>query len=551
MRRKNPVRGVDADWLSCRVLIIDRDPGARSLLTAMLRNFGVDTDNILQTGRIQEARLLLENQHFDVVLCDYHFGPGEMSGQDLLDDMRRQHLLPLTTVFIMVTSEASYAKVAEAAESALDSYLLKPHNAHNLGERLALARHRKTTLAPIYQAIEAKQFELASRLCMARYQSRQMYWLYAARLAAELLLRLNRHRDAQELFTSIGEAQAAPWAKLGLARTHIEIGQVEPACQILNELLEADPAYADAYDLMGRAQIEQGDFSGAMQTYAKAAELTPASIARQQKLGMVAYYLGDPKTAAQALELACGLSLQSKAFDHQSLVLLAMMQFEQGDSTKLEHTRNMLNDAAQRTGKGPRMRRLLSIVSALNHMLNRQVAQVVRELQALSAEFMQPDFDMQSACNMLRLLTLLRSTELDLPDAAGWIETLARRFSVSKSSCEFLTRSCSGQPPYQELVKQSYLDIGGMAEQAMRHAINQAPGKAAKTLIAHGQQTMNVKLLDLASMVLQRHRDEIEDHDALQRAVHELRERFVPHKLPLTTAQPGGREPGGLALGTA
>ena len=61
-------------------------------------------------------------------------------------------LLPYTTVFLMISGEASYDKVAEAAESALDGYLLKPYTASALGERLKQARHRKRELGAIFGA---------------------------------------------------------------------------------------------------------------------------------------------------------------------------------------------------------------------------------------------------------------------------------------------------------------------------------------------------------------------------------------------------------------
>ena len=109
----------------------------------------------------------LEFKAFDIVLCEHHFGKDSATGQDLLDDLRRNQLLPFSTVFIMVTGEASYAKVAEAAESALDGYLLKPHTASNLGDRLFQARQRKISLHDIFAAIEADEFERAATLCMA------------------------------------------------------------------------------------------------------------------------------------------------------------------------------------------------------------------------------------------------------------------------------------------------------------------------------------------------------------------------------------------------
>src|SRR5687768_4629597 len=108
---------------NCKALVIDANPTSRSILATMLREMGVGT--VSQASRVTDARRHLENRVFDVVLCDYHFDSAEYSGQDLLDDLRRAQLLPFSTVFIMVTGEATYARVAEAAESALDGYLLK------------------------------------------------------------------------------------------------------------------------------------------------------------------------------------------------------------------------------------------------------------------------------------------------------------------------------------------------------------------------------------------------------------------------------------------
>src|SRR5207237_5577961 len=135
------------DIHNCRALVVDGNATARSVLTAQLRDFGVGT--VVQTGRVKEARTILENRHFDLVLCELDFDGSEMTGQDLLDELRREQLLPFSTVFVMVTGEATYAKVTEAAESALDSYLLKPHNATALGTRMREARQRKRVLKPI------------------------------------------------------------------------------------------------------------------------------------------------------------------------------------------------------------------------------------------------------------------------------------------------------------------------------------------------------------------------------------------------------------------
>lgn len=192
-------------------LIVDSNATSRSILVGQLREYGVT--RIVQCSRVQDARNRLEHTVFDYVLCEQYFGESGYSGQTLLDDLRRAQLLPFSTVFFMVTAEASYAAVAEAAESALDGYLLKPFTPSALFERLSLARLRKIHLRPIFDAIEAEDFERAAQLCVERFESRQPYWLYAARIGSELLLRLRRHDEARTLFEAVIAARALPWAR--------------------------------------------------------------------------------------------------------------------------------------------------------------------------------------------------------------------------------------------------------------------------------------------------------------------------------------------------
>ena len=88
----------------CRALVIDGNMTSRSILSSMLRDMGVG--HVAHASRAADARRMLEGRSFYVVLCDYHFDQSPMSGQDLLDDLRRSQLLPYATVFVMVTGEA-------------------------------------------------------------------------------------------------------------------------------------------------------------------------------------------------------------------------------------------------------------------------------------------------------------------------------------------------------------------------------------------------------------------------------------------------------------
>ena len=204
---------LEDDLSTSSAMVVDSNPTSRSILASQLREFGMGT--VVQCARLADARRQLEYRKFDVVLCEHHFAGESSSGQDLLDDLRRNQLLPFGTVFIMVTSEATYTKVAEAAESALDGYLLKPHKASHLGERLRQARIRKASLQEIFTAIEAADFNVAAALCLQRFETRGKFWLYAARVGAELMLRVGKYDQAQRLYQAVVNAKTLPWAKLG------------------------------------------------------------------------------------------------------------------------------------------------------------------------------------------------------------------------------------------------------------------------------------------------------------------------------------------------
>ena len=536
----------DPDIVTCRALVIDANPTARSIQAAQLRDLGVGT--IVQCGRVQDARRQLEAREFDIVLCEQDFHGGNYSGQDLLNDLRRAQLLPFSTVFVMVTSEASYAAVAEAAESALDSYLLKPHTAHALAERIQQARHRKKVLKDIFIAIDEGQFDLAAQLCVRRFEVKGAYWLYAARIGAELLLRVNRHDEARVLYEAVIATQALPWARLGVARAQIESGAGPAGRRTLESLIADQPGFADAYDVMGRVQVDQGQFAEALATYRTATQLTPGSIARLQRQGMLAFYLGENDEATKALERATLLGISSKMFDFQTVVLLAVTRFTARDSKGLQRCLDNMKHALEKAPKSVRLQRFMSVISIFNLMLQRQVAQVVAEIRAMSRDIKQGDFDFEAASNMVAMLSYLTAAELQLDSAEGWIDTLALRFCTTRSLSELLARAGQAHEPFATRIREQHNAITALAEQAISHSLAGEPRAAAKSLLSAGARTMNAKLIDMARMVLMRHADKIADANDLMGMADELKQRYGSSAGVAPLAADNGRQSGGLVL---
>jgi len=487
---------------------------------------------------------------FDYVLCDQFFSESGDSGQTLLDDLRRAQLLPFSTVFFMVTAEASYAAVAEAAESALDGYLLKPFTPSALFERLSLARLRKIHLKPIFDAIEQEDFELASRLCVERFEARKPYWLYAARIGTELLLRLNRHDEARTLFEAVIAARALPWAKLGVARAQIESGQANRAITTLQGLIGEDASFADAYDVLGRAQVELGNFSDAIETYRTASALTPDSVVRLQKLGMMSYYMGDRKTAASVLSRAAMLGIDSKLFDFQALVLLAFSYFSDKDRKGIERCVADFARILERHQDSTRIQRFASIAQTLLLIQQRQFSAAVAAVRDMAREIGEASFDFEAACNLASLLAVLAATSIDLSDSEKWVRALGMRYANTRGLTELMANACNVYPAYSDMVRECLPQINQSAEKAMAQSLAGDAEGAVRKLLQLAESSLNSKLADMAQQVLLRQRERIADADALQEEVQAVRARCGNAPTRAVLGQDGDRRPGGVVIRT-
>lgn len=531
---------------SALALIVDSNATSRSILAAQLREYGVA--RIVQCARIQDARNRLEHTVFDYVLCEQFFGEGGYSGQTLLDDLRRAQLLPFSTVFFMVTAEASYAAVAEAAESALDGYLLKPFTPSALFERLSLARLRKVHLKPIFDAIEAEDFEKAARLCVERFEARKPYWLYAARIGSELLLRLGRHDEARTLFEAVIAARALPWAKLGVARAQIESGQAARAITTLQELIGEDASFADAYDVLGRAQVELGNFEQAIETYRTASGLTPDSVVRLQKLGMMSYYMGDRETASKVLARAAILGIDSKLFDFQSLVLLAFSYFADNDRKGIERCIADFGRILERHEGSLRVQRFAQVARTLQLIQQRQFSQAVESVRSMAREITSSSFDFEAACNLGSLLAVLAVTSIDLPESEAWVRALGMRYANTRGLTELLANACSLHAPYGQLVRDCLQHINKTAELAMAQSLAGNPAGAVHNLLQEAERTLNSKLVDMAQQVLLRHSARMASPEAFQSAIDTLRARVGSAPARAILGQDSERRPGGVVL---
>jgi putative two-component system response regulator len=118
-----------------RVLCVDDDPHVRSLIQRLLIEAGYDCAG---AGTVAEARTLLAQEEFSVVLCDIGL-PGQ-SGLELLDELGRTR----PDIATVVVSGHDHAGIVDAALAlGVYGYVTKPFTANELMIDISNALHRR------------------------------------------------------------------------------------------------------------------------------------------------------------------------------------------------------------------------------------------------------------------------------------------------------------------------------------------------------------------------------------------------------------------------
>lgn len=323
------------NYAALRALVIDDYPGMRSALKLTLSNFGVT--KIQMAASAAEAISRIKNNVFDFILCDFNLGDGR-DGQQLLEELRHRGMIQLETVFIMVTAESIYEKVAATAELAPDDYMIKPFNAEMLRNRLEGILLRKLAFKQIYSDYAEHHLEAALAGCDRLIASKPKYLVDALRFKGELFNLMGRFEEAEALYKQIITMRAIPWARLGLAKSlHMQKKEAE-AEEELRDVLEQAPEMVAAYDLLANVRLANKDSAGAQEALQQAVGISGKTVRRQQKLGEVAHANGDLECARNAYAAALEKGRHSVFVTPADYGNLCQVQLEQGDLKAVAET---------------------------------------------------------------------------------------------------------------------------------------------------------------------------------------------------------------------
>ncbi|WP_353152257.1 response regulator [Herminiimonas fonticola] len=357
-------------------LIIEPHAGMRASIHNMLSLGGVS--KIEYANNSGTAIRPLKQKTFDLVICEYDLGEGQQDGQQLLEDLRHNKLIPLSTIFFMATAERTHGKVVSAAELALNDYVLKPFTADTLMERISRAIEKRNVLMPVYRQVELGNLGRAIEICQDGESKKAAYRTDFLRLRAEMHMTLGEVSAAEEIYTELLAKRSIAWAHLGLASTLFMQERYEEAEEKLTALIDDKKEFLEAYDWLAKTQEARGNLTQMQATLESAVARSPYALRRLRKLGKVALQTGDADTAHKVFQQVVNKAKFSEFREPEDHVHLVETSLAKGE-VKLVPA--IIRDLAKSLAGFKKTAACRAIASALLHRHNGDKGQADEELE--------------------------------------------------------------------------------------------------------------------------------------------------------------------------
>lgn len=295
-------------YRNLKFLVIDDFENFRLSIRQMVRSFGVERIEVAGNG--SDAINRCEREHFDVIICDYNLGAGK-NGQQVLEELRFNNILKHTSLFVMVTAETSKDMVMGALEYLPDSYITKPITKAVLQKRLDNLIEQREVLKPINHAVDQGDLEKAVELLDQEIKANTKYVTWCLRTMANLYYQLEEFELAKKIYENVLSKRDIGWAKLGMGKVRIALGEHEEAVEDLTGLLKTNGNLIEAYDALADAYLNLGQTKQAQKTLEDAVSISPHAIMRQKKLASVADSNRDYDAASDAYRKTMKLGFNS------------------------------------------------------------------------------------------------------------------------------------------------------------------------------------------------------------------------------------------------
>ena len=275
------------DFNKMSILIVDDVQIMRKTMGDMLKVLGYGK-KLLYANDGLEAWKILKKAHIDLAIVDWNMPV--MTGMELLDRIRKDRGLRDMPV-IMATAEATREIVAEAGESDIDSYVVKPFTMKSLGDRILDVIEKANNPPPmICHLKKARDREEAGDIDAAVEEAKLAVQAASSsskpvRELGLLLYKKNDMNMAEECFL-----KAVKMNKLDVLAYH-HLGElysrqndIEKAAIYYEKAMSVSPRHISRCISFGKVLVQKGMIKEAKKVFNKAIELSDDRLTLQEQI---------------------------------------------------------------------------------------------------------------------------------------------------------------------------------------------------------------------------------------------------------------------------
>lgn len=324
-----------------RALVVDDMSTMRQNIRTQLGQLGIE--QVDQAATPNDAIKYIRSTSYDVIICDYNLNK-ETNGQQMLEFLRSQKLLSPTAMFFMITAESSYDSVASAAEFQPDAYMVKPLTGGKIADRIERLLDRQNALKPITDRLQMKDLTGAIAECDKVLKVEPKWIVDILKIQASSALELGNINDSRTTYLkALSLRSDLVWAKLGLARCDQAAGKLDEAKKIVQDVLDVNAQFIDAYDLLAQIAEAQGNEEAVLDALNKSYDVIP-SARRSRLMGDAAYRVGNLEQARTAFDKALTHTRGSLTAQASDALSLAQVHVDIGEAA---NALSVLSNAAK------------------------------------------------------------------------------------------------------------------------------------------------------------------------------------------------------------
>ncbi len=236
-----------------KILVVDDMPNMVRTIKNMLRHLGYHYTTVAGDGLA--ALEVLKKKEIDFVIADWNMP--NMTGIDLLRKVRLDDDLK-EIPFLMVTAEVAEETIAEAAETEVDGYIIKPFVAKTLEEKIQKILEKRNTPSEVDTCLKLGNVYLNSGMlddALKEYEK-------------SLKIQPNNAR-----------------VHYALGNIYQKKGEIDKAEKAYEKAIGISPKYLKAHESLARLYEERGEQEKAIRAVKEAVKISPKNPERQIKLG--------------------------------------------------------------------------------------------------------------------------------------------------------------------------------------------------------------------------------------------------------------------------